>query len=102
MTKNQMSINEKTFIKDEVVLEILKKAREDIDFKKQLFDNPQEALAQFGIKIPDGSLTTGLMERAVFFAWFYKSILNELKEETAQRQEDPNWHTKENYEFYWH
>lgn len=32
--------NEKKFIRDDVVAEIKNKAREDMEFKKMLFDNP--------------------------------------------------------------
>lgn len=102
-----MSKNEKTFIRDEVVREILKKARADKDFKKELFDNPQGALGQFGVIMPGASgkhfLGTiyAMFDRAEFYSWFYKSILNELRDETdtmapglcktATKHEDVDW-----------
>ena len=109
MRLNQKSDNKNTFPKDEVVQEILKKAREDKDFKKMLCDNPKEALGQFGVIMPDltgedhhGRIIS-MRDRGVFYAWFYKSILDELKDEKdATRQEDVDWHTSANYEFYWH
>jgi hypothetical protein len=104
-----MNDNEKAIPKDEVVKEILKKGSEDKDFKKMLFDNPKEALEQFGVKMPDLSgedhhgRIYSMYERGTFYRWFYKSILNELRDETdATRQEDVDWHTSANYEFYWH
>lgn len=102
-----MSEKKKTIIRDEVVAEILKKAREDKDFKKKLFDNPQEALGEFGVIMPDASgehyLGTiyAMYERAEFYSWFYKSILNKLRDETgilapglcktATKHEDMDW-----------
>lgn len=46
-----MSNNEKGITLEELEKEILKKAREDKDFKIKLFDNPKETLEQFGVKI---------------------------------------------------
>ena len=51
---NQMS-DKNNFIRDEVVVEIKNKARGDMEFKKMLFANPQEALGQFGFVIPGSS-----------------------------------------------
>jgi acid phosphatase family membrane protein YuiD len=51
---NQMS-DKKTFIPDDVVAEIQEKARRDIEFRKMLVANPQEALGEFGIVIPGSS-----------------------------------------------
>ncbi len=105
-----MSKKEKNIPQDEVVQEILKKAREDNDFKKMLCDNPQEALGQFGVMMPDvcgedhhGRIYS-MYDRAEFYRWFYKAILNELKDETevTTKQEDVDWHNTANYEFYWH
>lgn len=104
---NKMSEKKKTIARDEVVAEILKKARADKAFKKKLFDNPQEALGQFGVTMPDATgehyLGTiyAMYERAQFYSWFYKSILNELRDETdtlarglcrtATKHEDMDW-----------
>ncbi len=102
-----MSKIEKTFIPDEVVTEILEKAREDKDYKNMLFNNPKEALGQFGVAMPDvagedyfGKIYS-MYDRGEFYTWFYKSILNELKCEsegmapglcqTATEHEDVNW-----------
>jgi hypothetical protein len=77
-----MSKNENSIIQEEVVKEILKKARDDKAFKKMLFDNPQEALGQFDIQIPDATADFSMKDRRMFYTWFYKSILNELRDET--------------------
>ncbi len=39
--------NDKTFIKEDVVAEILKVASQDPEFKAMLFSNPEQALARF-------------------------------------------------------
>jgi hypothetical protein len=125
---NQMSNNKKTILhdeavkgiksdtkskttlpSDEVVQEILKKAREDNVYKKMLCDNPKEALGQFDVTMPDvcgedhhGRIYS-MYDRGEFYKWFYKSILNELRDETeTTRHEDVDWHNSANYEFYWH
>ena len=99
--------NEKTFIRDDVLAEILKKARRDMEFKKMLFANPQEALGQFGVVIPIASGKNYLetvyaaFDRAEFYSWFNKEILNEFRDETvtmapglcvtATEHEDVDW-----------
>lgn len=99
--------NDKTLNKDDVVAEILKKAREDSELKAMLFANPQQALAQFDVIIP-GAFGKGYTEtvhaafdRAEFYMWFKEKILDELRDETAStaprhcvsaaRQDDVDW-----------
>ncbi len=78
-----------TFIQDDIVAEILKKARQNTEFKKMLFDNPQKALDQFGIVMPissgKGYLDTvyAAFDRAEFYRLFNFKILNELRDETV-------------------
>lgn len=104
----QMS-DKKTFIPDDVVAEIQEKARRDIEFRKMLFANPQEALGEFGIVIPGSSpdeknyLETvyEMYDRAEFYRLFYCKILNEFRNETitmspgqciaATAHEDVDW-----------
>jgi hypothetical protein len=99
--------NDKTFIKDDVVAEILKKARLDSEFKAMLFSNPQQSLDQFDVVIPgafDKNYTETVyaaFDRAEFYSWFNKIILNELRDVTsstapgpcvtASEQEDVDW-----------
>lgn len=86
---------DKTFIKDEVVAEILKKAREASDFKALLFSNPQQALAQFDFVIPGAfgknytETVYAAFDRAEFFSWFNDKILNELRDETGSTAPGP-------------
>jgi hypothetical protein len=105
---NQMS-DKKTFIPDDVVAEIQEKARRDIEFRKMLVANPQEALGEFGIVIPGSSpddknyLETvhAMYDRAEFYRLFYFKILNEFRNETitmspglciaATAHEDVDW-----------
>jgi len=105
---NQMS-DKKTFIPDDVVAEIQEKARRDIEFRKMLFANPQEALGEFGIVIPGSSpddknyLETvyAMYDRAEFYRLLYCKILNEFMNETitmspgqciaATAHEDVDW-----------
>ena len=81
--------NKITFIPDDVVAEIHKKARQDIEFKKLLFDDPQKALDQFGVVIPissgKGYLDTvyAAFDRAEFYRLFNLKILNHLRDETV-------------------
>src|SRR5512138_2270544 len=99
--------NDKTFIKYDVVAQILKKASEDSEFKAMLFSNPQQALDQFDVVIP-GAFGKNYMEtvyaafdRAEFYRWFNKIILNELRDVTgstapgpcvtASEQEEVDW-----------
>ncbi len=64
--------------------EIQEKARRDIEFRKMLFANPQEALGEFGIVIPgsspDDKITwkrcNEMYDRAEFYRLFYCKILN--------------------------
>ena len=87
--------DEKTFIRDDVVAEILKKARRDTEFKKMLFYNPQEALDQFGVVIPLASGKNYLetvyaaYDRARFYSWFSKEILNQFRDETVKMAPGP-------------
>ena len=101
--------NEKTFIQDDVVAEIKNKARGDMEFKKILFANPQEALGQFDFVIPgssgDGKNYLETLEavfvRADFYKWFNIEILSEFRNETitmtpgtfvtATEHEDMDW-----------
>lgn len=101
--------NEKTFIPDDVVVKIQEKARRDAEYRTLLFDNPQEALAPFGIVIPGSSgagkkyLDTiyAMYDRAAFYQWYHEIILNEFRAETitmapgpcltATDQEDLDW-----------
>jgi hypothetical protein len=48
-----MSENQKFVIREEFKKEIVKKAREDKDFKKALMENPVEAIAQVGVQVPE-------------------------------------------------
>ena len=87
--------NDKTFIKDDVVAEILKKAREDSGFKAMLFSNPQQALAPFEVVIPGASgknyteTVYAAFDRAEFYRWFNEKILNELRDETGSTAPGP-------------
>lgn len=101
--------DKKTFIPDDVVAEIQEKARRDIEFRKMLFANPQEALSEFGIVIPGSSpddknyLETvyAMYDRAEFYRLLYCKILNEFRNETinmspgqciaATAHEDVDW-----------
>jgi hypothetical protein len=81
--------NKITFISDDVVAEILKKAGQDAEFKKMLFDDPQKALEQLGVVIPissgKGYLDTvyAAFDRAEFYRLFNTKILNELRDDTV-------------------
>jgi hypothetical protein len=101
--------DEITFTRDDLVVEIKNKAREDIEFKKLLFANPQEALGQFDFVIPGSSgdgknyleSVYAMYARADFYRWFYTEILNEFRDEaitmplgpcvTAIEHEDVDW-----------
>ncbi len=96
--------NDKTFIKDDVVAKILKKAREDSEFKAMLFSNPQQALDQFDVVIPGAfgknytETVYAAFDRAAFYRWFNEKILNELRDSTAPgpcvtvfEQDDVDW-----------
>ena len=82
--------DEKRFIRDDVVVEIRNKARGDMEFRKMLFDNPQEALGQFGFVIPGSSgddrnyqeTLEAVFVRADFYKWFNTEILSEFRDET--------------------
>ena len=84
--------DEKTFIRDDVVAEIKNKARGDMEFRKMLFDNPQEALGQFGFVIPGSpgddrnyqETLEAVFVRADFYKWFNTEILSEFREETPR------------------
>jgi hypothetical protein len=98
---------EKTFASNEGVEEILKKAREDSTFRALLFANPQEALAPFGVVIPGASgkdfmeTVYGAFDRAQFYIWFNKTILDALRDGsdtttpgpcvTAENHDDMDW-----------
>jgi len=87
--------NEKTFFQDDVVAEILQRAKKDIEFKKMLFDDPQEALSQFGVTIPIASgknyLETvyTMYDRAEFYRLFHLIILNEIRDDTVIMAQGP-------------
>lgn len=101
--------DEKTYIRDDVVAEIKNKARGDVEFKKMLFANPQEALGQFDFVIPGSSgdgknyleTLNAVFVRADFYKWFNTEILSEFREEaitmtpgpfvTATEHEDMDW-----------
>jgi len=48
-----MSENPKLISREEFEKVIVKKAREDEDFKRALLEKPHEAIAQFGVQIPE-------------------------------------------------
>jgi hypothetical protein len=87
--------NDKTCIKDDVVAKILKKAREDSEFKAMLFSNPQQALAQLDLVIPGAfgknytETVYAAFDRAEFYRWFNEKILNELRDETSSKAPGP-------------
>jgi len=89
--------NEKRFIQEDVVAEIRNKARGEMEFKKLLFDNPQEALGQFGFVIPGSSddgrnyleTLNAVFVRADFYTWFNTEILSEFREETITMTPGP-------------
>lgn len=96
--------DEKKFIRDDVVVEIRNKARGDMEFRKLLFDNPQDALGQFGFVIPGSSgddrnyqeTLNAVFVRADFYKWFNKAILSEFRDETrsfvtATENDDMDW-----------
>ena len=99
--------NEITFIPDDAVAEILKKARQDTAFKKMLFDDPQKALNQFGVFIPissgKGYLDTvyAAFNRAEFFRLFNLKILNELRDEPMIMAPGLYGNANENEDAYW-
>ena len=89
--------NEKTFIRDDVVADIKNRARKDMEFKKMLFANPQEALGQFDFVLP-GSSGDGksylesqhaLFERQKFHRWLDAEILNEFRDEVITMTAGP-------------
>ena len=101
--------DEKKFIRDDVVAEIKNKARGNMEFRKMLFDNPQEALGQFGFVIPGSSgdgknyqeTLNAVFVRADFYKWFNTEILSEFRDEaiamtpgpfvTATEHDDMDW-----------
>ena len=96
--------DEKKFIRDDVVAEIKNKARGDMEFRKMLFDNPQEALGQFGFVIPGSpgddrnyqETLEAVFVRADFYKWFNTEILSEFRDETrplvtADEHEVTDW-----------
>jgi hypothetical protein len=78
-----------TFIPDDVLADILKKARQDNEFKKMLFDDPQKALDHFGVVIPISSgkgyldSVYAAFDRAEFYRLFNLKILNVLRDDTV-------------------
>jgi len=78
-----------------------------MEFRKMLFDNPQEALGQFGFVIPGSSgddrnyqeTLNAVFVRADFYKWFNTEILSEFRDETmtpgplatATDDEDAYW-----------
>ncbi len=99
--------NEITFIPDEVMAEILKKARQDTEFKNMLFDNPQKALDKFGVVIPissgEGYLDTvyAAFDRAEFYRLFNLKILNELRDEAVTMAPGLCVNATEDEDVYW-
>jgi hypothetical protein len=61
-----------------------------MEFRKMLFDNPQEALGQFGFVIPGSpgddrnyqESLEAVFVRADFYRWFNTEILSKFREET--------------------
>ena len=96
-----------TFIQDNVVAEILEKARQDAVFKKMLFDDPQKALDQFGVVIPissgEGYLDTvyAAFDRAEFYRLLNLKILNKLRDETVKTAPRSSADTAGNEDAYW-
>jgi len=98
---------EKTFIREDVVAAILRRAKQDTGFKQMLFDDPQEALNQYGVTIPiaygKNYLETvyTMYDRAEFYQFFNHNILNEIRDGsvtmapgpcvTATIHEDVDW-----------
>ena len=101
--------DEKKFIRDDVVVEIKNKARGDMEFRKMLFDNPQEALGQFGFVIPgspgDGGnyqeTLNAVFVRADFYKWFNTEILSEFRDETIKKIPGPSETATENEDMDW-
>lgn len=100
---------EKTFIRDDVVAEIKNKAREDMEFRKMLFDNPQEALGQFGFVIPGSpgdnrnyqEALNAVFVRADFYKWFHTEILSEFRDKTSKMTPVPLVTATENEDMDW-
>jgi hypothetical protein len=101
--------DEKKFIQDDVVVEIKNKARGDMEFRKMLFDNPQEALGQFGFVIPGSSgddrnyqeTLEAVFVRADFYKWFNTEILSEFRDETNTMIPGPSKTATENEDVDW-
>src|SRR5512139_683994 len=101
--------DEKKFIRDDVVVEIKNKARGDMEFRKMLFDNPQEALGQFGFVIPGSSgddrnyqeTLDAVFVRADFYKWFNTEILSEFRKETIKMTPGPLVTATEDEDAYW-
>lgn len=99
--------NYKTFIKDDIVAEILKKAREDSEFREMLFSNPQQALDRFDVVIPGAfgknysETVYAAFDRAEFYSWFNKKILNELRDETSTTASGPCVTASDQDDFDW-
>ncbi len=96
--------DDKKFIRDDVVAEIKNKARGDMEFRKMLFDNPPEALGQFGFVIPGSpgddrnyqESVEAMFVRSDFYKWFNTEILSEFRDETRSfvtpaESEDMDW-----------
>ena len=100
---------EKKFIRDDVVAEIKNKARVDMEFRKMLFDNPQEALGQFGFVIPGSpgddrnyqETLEAVFVRADFYKWFSTEILSEFRDETIKMTPGPSETATENEDVDW-
>lgn len=101
--------DEKKFIRDDVVVEIKNKARGDMEFRKMLFDNPREALGQFGFVIPGSSddgrnyqeTLNAVFVRADFYKWFNIEILSEFRDETIKMIPEPIGTATENEDVDW-
>lgn len=101
--------DEKTFIREDVVAEIKNKARGDMEFRKMLFDNPQEALGQFGFVIPGASgddrnyqeALNAVFVRADFYKWFHTEVLSEFRDKTIKMTPLPLITATENEDMDW-
>ncbi len=99
----------KSFIPDDVVAEIKNKAKGDMAFRKMLFDNPHEALGQFGFVIPGSSgdgrnyqeTLNAMFVRADFYKWFNTEILSEFRDETIKMTPVPLVTATENEDMDW-
>ena len=100
---------EKQFIQEDVVVEIRNKAKGDMEFRKLLFDNPPEALGQFGFVIPGSpgddrnyqESVEAMFVRADFYQWFNTEILSKFRDETIKMPQGPFETATENENMDW-